>query len=167
LEEFVEEAEMPQLRLILLTPLIFFSLTELCQSRQFLSGQFADLVAVAVQKGYSGSDATFEFELLWQRKKIALRVNLYDSRRHPGDYDDNCVAVANVSEITCDLSLVDKLINELHLVTHWPYGGSPEQSLFQYRKNILTWIMGHELGHIILGDGLSDYMENPRSFHAF
>jgi hypothetical protein len=166
-EEFVKERKMPQPRLILLAPLIILSFIELCQSRPIRSGQFADLVSVAMQKGYSGSDASFGYELLWRKKKIALRVNLYDSRRHSGDYDDNCVAVAKVSEITCDVSLVDKLIDELHLVTHWSYGGSLEQSLFQYRKNILTWIMAHELGHIILGDGLSDYMENPRSFRVF
>lgn len=155
------------LRSMFVTLLLLTPLTEACQSRPANGGRFANLVQAVMQTGYSGSDASFDFELLWRRRKIPVRVNLYDSRRHPGAYDHNCVAVAKASEITCDLSLVDELIDELHLVTHWAYADSPEQALLSYRKNLLTWILGHELGHIFQGDGLSDYVENPRSFHVF
>jgi hypothetical protein len=96
-----------------------------------------------------------------------LHVSLYDSRRRSGSYDHNCVAVPQVSAITCDLSLVDELIDGLHLVTHWPQGTSTEASRSWYRKNILKWILGHELGHIVLGDGISDFAESPRSFRVF
>ena len=66
------------------------------------------------------------------------------------------------------MTFVDELIGELHLLTHWQHGVSIEESVKVVpQKHLDVQILGHELGHIILGDGLSDYLESSQTLQIF
>lgn len=111
--------------------------------------------------------SSIKFRFHWNVEIIPIEVTVYDSNKSPGEFDHNCAAIASTRRIICDISFIDELIADWYLLSHWPHGSSIAASRNWYRRNILLWVLGHEIGHIIHGDGLSDYIENPKGMHVF
>ena len=80
-------------------------------------------------------------------------------------YRNNCVATPFDSVIDCDLKLVDDLIDEFKLVELFQKDARNRRN--RYRKYILCWILAHELGHVILKHGVSDFSEDVVGARVF
>ncbi|MGV7216407.1 hypothetical protein [Bradyrhizobium sp. UFLA05-112] len=92
-------------------------------------------------------------------------VNLANSRSGDGAiYRDNCVATPFDSVIDCDLKLVDDLIDDFRLMEIF---GKGTQQRAIYRKYIFLWILAHELGHVALKHGMSDFGEGTSGERVF
>lgn len=92
-------------------------------------------------------------------------VNLANSRIGAGAiYRDNCVATPFDDVIDCDLKLVDDLIDDFKLMEIFGSGGKRRDV---YRKYIFLWILTHELGHVALKHGMSDFGEGTNGVHVF
>lgn len=137
------------------------------QHARVSEGDIGSLTIAVLDVGYVHPKPSLKFKFRWRAKTIPIEVIVYDLNKSPGQFDHNCTAVARRSQIVCDISFVDELIAEWYLVSHWPHGSSVEASRDWYRRNILLWILAHEMGHIIHGDGLSDFIENPKGMHVF
>lgn len=98
---------------------------------------------------------------------VNVVFNLYNSRfTDQAIYRDNCVASAYDMVVDCDLKLVDDLINNFALAEI----NGPDQNgrkIQTYRRDMLAWILSHELGHIILKHGLSDFDEGTKGMAIF
>ena len=96
-----------------------------------------------------------------------ITFNLYNSAFSDGViYRDNCVATPSDRIIDCDLKLVDDLIRDFKLIEI--FGGSTADfDKGFYRRNILEWVLAHEVGHIALKHGISDFDEWPRGESVF
>ncbi|MCK1285419.1 hypothetical protein IVB41_15975 [Bradyrhizobium sp. 44] len=91
-------------------------------------------------------------------------VNLANSRIGAAIYRDNCVATPFDNVIDCDLKLVDDLIDDFKLMEIFGSGGKRRDV---YRKYIFLWILTHELGHVALKHGMSDFGEGTSGLHVF
>ena len=93
---------------------------------------------------------------------IEVVLNLYNSKYSKSViYRDNCVATPADTIIDCDLKLVDDLIDDFKLIE------IGTENLKTYKKYMLAWILSHELGHIALGHGVSDFDEGVTGEKVF
>lgn len=100
-----------------------------------------------------------------QNVRRPIFVNLANSRIGAGAiYRDNCVATPFDDVIDCDLKLVDDLIEDFKLMEIISGGGKRRDV---YRKYIFLWILTHELGHVVLKHGMSDFGEGTSGVHVF
>lgn len=91
---------------------------------------------------------------------------VYDSRiSQRVVYRDNCVATPYDRVIDCDFKLVDDLIHDFRLIEI--YGRNKEERRAFYRRYLLTWIIGHELGHIAKKHGISHYAQSVSGMAVF
>jgi hypothetical protein len=91
---------------------------------------------------------------------VDVDFNIYNSSHTTQViYRDNCVASPWEHVIDCDLKLIDDLISDYHLVDIYGGANGPA-TLRDYQKNILMWVLSHELGHVALRHGVSDYEED-------
>lgn len=82
-------------------------------------------------------------------------------------YKDNCVSGGWEKVVDCDLKMIDDLIDEFYLLKIYASKGHEKAARHSYRRSILLWILSHELGHIELGHGRSDYREDIRGLQVF
>jgi hypothetical protein len=109
------------------------------------------------------SSGGFQYVVNGEPLNGEIRVDVYNSRDgEHGDYDENCVAFAVQRRIVCDLALIDGLIDDLKLVEI--FGDSSSD---YYRVQIGKWILGHEIGHIVLKHGISHYGDPRSGFTVF
>lgn len=74
-------------------------------------------------------------------------------------YRNNCVSEGWERVIGCDLRMIDDLISDFSLLEI--FGSKDRQvSATHYRKQILLWVLSHELGHVELGHGRSDFEDD-------
>jgi hypothetical protein len=134
----------------------------------------ADWVA-AVGQAMPGLVRGTRFQDHWQIGGLdqlgTLRVILLDSRRLRGartdaSYLDNCTYVGGHSLIVCDVALFDHFLHEraLDMKPARIEGDRPNfdpvilvqlpaAELATTRRSLVDWILGHELGHVLNGDG--------------
>jgi len=63
--------------------------------------------------------------------------------------------------------MVDDLIDEFRMQDIYSSKRNRRATQEKYRRNILLWILAHELSHIELKHGRSDYREDARGLHVF
>ncbi|TAX64416.1 hypothetical protein ELI03_34745 [Rhizobium leguminosarum] len=105
--------------------------------------------------------------LLFSQNGNALKVyfNYYNSKTSKDViYRDNFVASSSDNVIDCDLDLVDRLLEEFKVAETF---GDPALTTTLYRKTLLKLIIGHELGHIVLKHGVSDFDDATTGFSVF
>ncbi|MDX8540093.1 hypothetical protein RFM23_20955 [Mesorhizobium abyssinicae] len=111
------------------------------------------------------SRTTHEFVARFQGVDISF--NLYNSRFNPAAvYKHNCVATPSDEVVDCDLGLADELISEFKLAE---MSGSQldKETLRYYQEYIIEWILAHEIGHVVLRHGRSDFADDIRGFAVF
>ncbi|KJC57517.1 hypothetical protein UP10_28460 [Bradyrhizobium sp. LTSPM299] len=62
--------------------------------------------------------------------------------------------------------MIDNLIDRFALIGRSTNDRSQTARRVEYRRTLLMWVLGHELGHVVLKHGLSDYDE-IKGMHVF
>lgn len=80
---------------------------------------------------------------------------------------NNCVAYPFEGLIDCDLKLVDDLIERFRLLDIFATRSNRTTRRDEYRRELLTWILAHEIGHVVLNHGRSDFDDDAQLMHVF
>lgn len=116
---------------------------------------------------YSGkAKQAKNFKLISHGREIGLHVRAYRSTMETVDPNDNrCTADAQARRISCDLSLLTSLSSRFR----YPGEKQPRRTRDSIvaEKKMLKWIVAHEVGHIELGHGESDWEDPPKGFLIF
>lgn len=125
------------------------------------SDSLGDLTKQIVLNAFSGQDDEFEFHLRNRAVDVVVTVkSYYSSLEEIGVFDNRCVALPKNRKIVCDLRLLDNLLisfNSTSVVGTKEDRERDTRFLLEPRSSLLKWVIAHELGHIALGHGVSDY----------
>lgn len=90
-------------------------------------------------------------------ERIPVTLDIFRAREDAIDERSNrCTADSIRRSITCDLALIDYLLDTFRI----------EHST-KSRKSLLKWIVAHEIGHIALNHSLSDYSDPLEGYLVF
>ena len=101
------------------------------------------------------------FQIVYRGKSIKVTIALSDSRNTDEVvYRGNCVASPSDAIVDCDLKLIDDLIHAFYIdvvdLNQLPQGPRA-RALETCRADFLLWVLAHEIGHIALRHGVSDF----------
>jgi hypothetical protein len=126
----------------------------------FVEGNLSKIVDQMVERGYGKKRLVISSRLNLEGEWISIHFGISDSALSDQVvYRDNCVASPVDHVIDCDLKLIDDFIHKFYLDKIFAVGNTSSRLRF-YRRNLLLWVIAHEIGHIALKHGLSDF-EDP------
>lgn len=122
-----------------------------------IEGNLAKIVDEMVRRGYGTERLVISSTLTLGGHPITIHFGVSDSANSDQVvYRDNCVASPADRVIDCDLKLIDDFIHEFYLDKIYAAGEGSDRLNF-YRRNLLLWVIAHEIGHIALKHGISDF----------
>jgi hypothetical protein len=125
-----------------------------------VEGNLSKIVDEIVRRGYGKKRLVISSRLNLDGQSITTHFGVSDSALSDQVvYRDNCIASPADHVIDCDLKLIDDLIHEFYLDKIFGAGNGSRRLRF-FRRNLMLWVIAHEIGHIALKHGLSDF-EDP------
>ena len=121
----------------------------------------AKLVSWTLKNGYGHHRLVVPFYIAYGGKYTKVTIALSDSRdTDEVVYRDNCVASPTEAIVDCDLKLIDDLIHAFYIDLvdlDGLHGEKRTTALQAYRSDLLLWVLAHEIGHVVLRHGISDF----------
>lgn len=131
-------------------------------------GSISDVVKAVLPYWTSRHSVAISYRRYPETTAEAVLFEIYNSRyANSALYRDNCVSAGWEKVVDCDLKMVDDLIEEFRLLEIYASNGRRKAARDSYRRSILLWVLSHELGHIELEHGRSDYREDVRGLSVF
>lgn len=125
-----------------------------------VEGNLTKIVDEMVRQGYGRKRLVISSTLNLDGRWITIHFGVSNSALSDQVvYRDNCVASPADRVIDCDLKLIDDFIHDFYLDKIFAASNGSSRLRF-YRRNLLLWVIAHEIGHIALEHGLSDF-EDP------
>jgi hypothetical protein len=125
-----------------------------------VDGNLTKIVDEMVRRGYGKKRLVISSTWNFDGQRITIHFGVSDSALSDQVvYRDNCVASPADHLIDCDLKLIDDFIHDFYLDKIFAASKGSSRLRF-YRRNLLLWVIAHEIGHIALKHGLSDF-EDP------
>ncbi|OAF19642.1 hypothetical protein [Bradyrhizobium neotropicale] len=130
-------------------------------------GTVSDVVEAVLPYWTSKRPIAVSYRRTPDTAEIAL-FEIYNSK-HVGNaiYKNNCVSAGWEKVIDCDLKMIDDLIDDFYLIPIFATKTNRQAVRESYRRNLLLWVLSHELGHLELGHGRSDFKEDIRGMNVF
>jgi len=153
--------------LAVLLPLNLPAIAEVRRETVFASGSLDFVVTQMLQADVAHEAQHIMYSFYHNGSSQDIDIKVFNSRlsRSAGSEKDNCVSFPRSLRIECDLSILDNLIDELHPDKIWiPASDDPRR---WFRRQLLTLIISHELGHIALKHGISHFDEPKTGFSVF
>jgi hypothetical protein len=132
-----------------------------------VEGNLSKIVDKMVRQGYGKKRLVISSTLNLDGEWITIHFGISDSAlTDQVVYRGNCVASPAERLIDCDLKLIDDLIYDFYLdkefrASEWA------SRLWFYRRNLLLRVIAHEIGHIALKHGLSDFADGDHGMSLF
>jgi hypothetical protein len=136
-------------------------------SEMVVEGHISKIVDKMVQQGYGKKRLVISSTLNLDGEWITIHFGVSDSAlTDKVVYRGNCVASPADRLIDCDLKLIDDLIHDFYLDKQFK-ASEWTSRLRYYRWNLLLWVIAHEIGHIALKHGLSDFSDASQGMSIF